>query len=259
MSSNSNAIKVTALGQTGYFFEIGNKNVLIDPYLSDYVRKKEGGKLKRLIPIPIKPSEFERVDWLLITHAHIDHCDPETILPLVKKFKKLNIVGPRPVCEVLTKLGVEKGRLHVASNERKFLGDVLSIKAVPAAHPTIKRYDDGTCDCIGYIIESSGKKIYHSGDTSVCQELIDILRKEGSIDVGFISVNERNFYRDKAGIIGNMSVREAFQFAVDIGVECFVPMHWDMFEVNSVYREEIELLYKKIRPGFRLEFDLKYI
>ena len=92
MSSDDNNIVVKALGQTGYYFELGDLNILIDPYLSDYVQKKEGDELKRLIPVPVKPEEFNKVDWLLITHDHIDHCDPETIVPLINKFPGLKIV-----------------------------------------------------------------------------------------------------------------------------------------------------------------------
>ena len=77
----------------------------------------------------------------------------------------------------------------------------------------------------------------------------------GSIDVAFIPVNERNFYREKRGIIGNMSVREAFQMAADIGVKTLVPTHWDMFAPNSVYKEELDLLYKLMRPPFEMRID----
>lgn len=259
MRANSEDIKVRALGQTGYYYEFGRNNVLIDPYLSDYVQKMEGDELKRLIPIPIRPDEFDKIDWLLITHNHIDHCDPETILPLVEKFQDLKVLGPRPVCESLKKFGIKSDRFLLATNEWFSLGDDLRVKAVPAAHPMIEKHEDGTCSCIGFLVEYSGKKIYHSGDTSVDEVLIDILKTEGPIDAGFISVNERNYYRDKAGIIGNMSVREAFQFAIDINVSCFIPMHWDMFEANSVYIEEIELLYNKINPSFSLKINPEFI
>ncbi|MGE4056620.1 MAG: MBL fold metallo-hydrolase, partial [Vicinamibacterales bacterium] len=60
------------------------------------------------------------------------------------------------------------------------------------------------------------------------------------------------YYRDGRGIIGNMSVREAFQMAADLGVTTLVPMHWDLFAPNSVPREELALLYELLRPPFRL-------
>jgi len=68
-------------------------------------------------------------------------------------------------------------------------------------------------------------------------------------------VNERNFYREKRGIVGNMSVREAFQMATDIGVKTLVPTHWDMFAPNSVYKEELNLLYELMRPPFEMRLD----
>jgi L-ascorbate metabolism protein UlaG (beta-lactamase superfamily) len=130
---------------------------------------------------------------------------------------------------------------------------------VPAAHPDIKRTVEGYLECLGYLIKFKGKKIYHSGDTSVNKELIEELKQEKHIDIAFISVNEKNYYRDEMGIIGNMSVREAFHMAEDISAKVVVPMHWDMFKQNCVYREEIELLYQKIKPNFELKIRPEYI
>jgi len=52
-----------------------------------------------------------------------------------------------------------------------------------------------------------------------------------------------------------MSVREAFQMAADIGVKTLVPTHWDMFAPNSVYKEELNLLYELMRPPFEMRID----
>ena len=129
------------------------------------------------------------------------------------------------------------------------------IRAVPAAHPWVEDDGEGGWRCIGYLIEFRGRRIYHSGDTSLDSEIISNLTNAGPIDVAFISVNERNYYRDRMGVIGNMSVRDAFMFAGDIGARLVVPMHWDMFECNSVYREEIELLYRKMNMEFCMEIN----
>ena len=32
--------------------------------------------LIRQIKIPYSPEELTNIDWVLITHDHIDHCDP---------------------------------------------------------------------------------------------------------------------------------------------------------------------------------------
>jgi L-ascorbate metabolism protein UlaG (beta-lactamase superfamily) len=128
----------------------------------------------------------------------------------------------------------------------------VRLRTVPAAHPDLEVDTDGHPCRVGYLLEYRGRKIYHSGDTSVCPELIEDLQKEGEIDVAFISVNERNYFREHAGIIGNMSIRDAFQLAEEVNVGTLVPMHWDMFTTNSVFPEEIELLFKKLKPSFAL-------
>ena len=51
-----------------------------------------------------------------------------------------------------------------------------------------------------------------AGDTSVYEELLSCLKSVAPIDVAFLPVNEGTF-RDRRGIVGNMSVREAFELA----------------------------------------------
>ena len=144
----------------------------------------------------------------------------------------------------------------MAGLQEKLVLDGISVQAVPAAHPNIETIGPGLSRFVGYVIEYKGYRIYHAGDTCVHRELIQRLQSFSGIDLAFIPVNEKNFYRDERGIIGNMSIRDAFDFASDIGVRNFVPVHWDMFELNKVYREEIELLYEKLGPDFVLTFDI---
>ena len=124
---------------------------------------------------------------------------------------------------------------------------------MPSAHPIVK--EDKPLDCVGYLMKFANIKVYHAGDTSLSAEVIESVKKFGRVDIGMIPVNEKNYMRDKAGIIGNMTVREAFYFAETLGVRTLFPTHWDMFEINQVYKEEIELLYSKLNPDFCLEFD----
>jgi L-ascorbate metabolism protein UlaG (beta-lactamase superfamily) len=200
----------------------------------------------------IDPRDVTDALWVLITHEHIDHCDPRTLGPISEASPACRLIGPSPVLSILEDLGVAPDRLLPATADWVDLTTDLRVRAVPAAHPELETDASGRWMRIGYLLEYRGRKIYHSGDTSVCRELIADLQRESGIDVAFISVNERNYYRERAGIIGNMSVRDAFQLAEDIHVSHFVPMHWDMFAPNLVFIEEIQLLYDKIRPSFEL-------
>ena len=246
---------ILALGQVGYRININSTLIYIDPYLSNSVQEKEDSEIGRLVPIPVKPQEISDADIVLITHAHRDHCDEDTLIPLAKASSKAIFIGPRPVCLKLSRMGISEDRIVAAESPFLELPNSLKIHVVPAAHPEIKPNESGDgWQCVGYVIETESLRLYHAGDTSLREEIIDCIRAVGSIDIAMIPVNEQNYMREKQGIIGNMSVREAFYMGAQIGAQKLIPTHWDMFAQNQVYKEEIELLYNLISPPFDLQF-----
>jgi len=246
---------ITALGQVGYRINLDKTIIYIDPYLSNSVQEKEDSAIVRMVAAPVKPDEIHDADFVLVTHAHRDHCDEDTLLPLSKVSPKAVFVGPQPVCTKLQNMGIAVDRIVCVKSDPVDLTHSIKVHVVPAAHPEVKRCDDGLgWQCVGYIIESNDKRLYHAGDTSLRSEIIEGIKSVGEIDIAMIPVNEQNYMRDKQGIIGNMTVREAFYLGEQIGTKTFIPTHWDMFEQNQVYKQEIELLYKLISPSFQLMF-----
>ena len=72
-------------------------------------------------------------------------------------------------------------------------------------------------------------------------------------------VNEDNFFRRRRGIIGNMSIREAFELAAETGIKEVFPVHWDMFKVNSAIPKEIKIIYDNYSWPFKLTMGLNKI
>ena len=245
-------IPVQMLGQSGCRLEFPGAVIYMDPYLSNSVQELDGPDLARLMPIPCLPSSVTDVDWLLISHEHIDHCDPHTLPDLAKASPQARFMGPAAVLSILNDWGIEPGRCVLASEQWQELGPNLRILATPAAHPEIERDVDGNLRYVGYIIDYKGRLLYLAGDTSVADELINVLLAQNGIDIAFMPVNERNFFRQRRGIIGNMSVREAFHLAIEVGIKKLVPVHWDMFGANSVSIDEIKAIHVDMKPGFEL-------
>ena len=240
------------LGQAGFRLDFDGTVVYVDPYLSNRVAELEGADLQRQIPIPEAPQDITDASWILLSHIHLDHCDLATLLPMTRASAAARIMCPAEVARHLFENGLPSQRLHEADEQWHQLGPGCRVIAVPAAHPDLERDAQGLLRYAGYVIEYGGRRLYHAGDTSVHEEIIETLRAMGPIDVAFLPVNERNFYRERRGIVGNMTVREAFQFALDIRVRVMVPVHWDMFAPNAVYPEEIRLLYDLMRPAFEM-------
>ncbi len=246
---------IELLGQSGCFIKGPNISICIDPYLSHSVQELDSSDLKRLTPIPYKPEDISDLDWILITHEHIDHCDPHTLPALSKASPNCQFIGPVPVCEILKGWEIEESRIHPCKEDWVVLRDNVRVCTVPAAHPKIQRDPEGNLSAVGYILQFSNYTIYIAGDTGLTDEVLEALKGFENIDIALLPVNEQNFYRDRQNIIGNMSIRDAFSLAEDIGIGTVIPVHWDMFEVNSVTPEEIRAVYKSMNPDFELRLD----
>lgn len=252
-------IDVVPLGQAGFRLEFGDQVLYVDPYLSDNVEILEGLQYRRLVSIWRSPEMISDADWVLLTHIHPDHCDLETLLPLSKASPSCRFIAPGVVCEHLIRHGIAANRTRVAPVEWIKLAPDLRIHTVPAAHPRIAMDACGRWEYVGYVMEWGNRRLYHAGDTALHPLLFERLESLKPIDTAMLPVNEQNFFREQLGIVGNMSIRDAFGLARDLGVKTLVPMHWDMFEPNTVFQEEIELYYRLTQPPFQMKLNPSYL
>lgn len=247
------------LGQTGLKISNDSLCILVDPYLSDSVQRLDAPDLVRQVPIAYDPSTLTNVDWVLITHEHMDHCDPHTIPALAEASPQACFLAPEPVRRQLREWGIAETRIMAATMDWIELGCELKVRAVPAAHPRILLGHDDQPRAVGYLVERGPQRVWIAGDTSVCEELIQYLQALLPIHTALLPVNEDNFYRRRRGIVGNMSVREAFGLAAELNIKQVVPVHWDLFEINSTSPEEIKAVYRAYHWPFHLEMKAEAI
>jgi len=257
MINSNQKLEFYHLGQSGFKILLNELTIYIDPYLSNSVERIEGINLKRQTPIFIQPNQINDADYVLITHIHLDHCDLDTIIPLSISSKHCKFIAPNLVCKYLNERGIDINRLICTSETWINLTTEHRVHPVPAAHPKITYDQEGLIENVGYVFQSSGENlIYHSGDTFLVDELVNELKKFIPIKIVMLPVNEHNYFKEKLGIIGNMSLREAFGFAELLKASSFVPMHWDMFKDNSMFEEEIKICYNNLKLPFKLNMDL---
>jgi len=248
-------VSLQLLGQSGCRVEYDDTVIYMDPYLSNSVQELDAPDLKRLIPVPVQPESVTDADFVIITHDHIDHCDPHTLPIIARASPDCRFIGPPPVLSKLLEWGVSTHRCQPANEDWAQLSRTIRIRALAAAHPDIRRDEKGDLMTVGYVFEVEGKRVYLAGDTSVEEEIIETLMSLRPITTALLPVNEHNFYRGRRGIIGNMSVRDAFLLAEEIGIKTLIPVHWDMFAANSVSPEEIKAIYQEMKPDFDLQMN----
>lgn len=229
------------LGQAGFWIETGAHRVLIDPYLSDSLARKYAGRKhphKRMMPPPLTVSQLPRPDIVLVTHAHSDHLDPDTLKPLFQRFPELPLVIPA-AHESLARerIGTKARQFTVDAGEVFTPLEGLTLSAFPAAHEELRLDQQGRHCFLGYGIEFGIARIYHSGDC-VPFEALPALVASYAPDIALLPVNGRDPQRREDGIPGNFTLSEAISLAADCPF--LVPHHFGMFDFNTIDPQQID-------------------
>lgn len=228
-------IAVFYLGQEGFLIKYQGISILIDAYLSDYVDRNcctESVIWHRKYDAPIDAAELDFIDYVFCTHSHFDHADPDTLLILSQVNQNITFIVPYVLEELMVSYGIPKDRIRCVDADKEIRLGNLSVTPVPAAHEQLHTDGNGHYKELGYRIKfGEDITIFHAGDCCIYDGLGE--RLEG-VDIGFLPVNGRDYYRLKDDIIGNMDSSEAVLLAKETGMKLLVPMHFDLYAVNEV-------------------------
>lgn len=253
-------VPLMCLGQVGWMMRFPGCTLFVDPYWSCSAQSLDRHDPVPLRPTSMRPDDVTDSDWVLITHPYLDQCDPNSPPDLAKASVRSRFMGPPTVLALLERLGVERQRLQPTSETVwSALAPGLRVIALPAARPTIQRDAQGRSIFVGYLLDFCGKRILHAGDTALEQAVLDAVVVHGPVHTAFLPVNERNFFRDRRGLGGNMSVREAFGLAEEIGAKQVIPLRWSISCANETSPEEMRSIYRRMRPDFSLLIEPQLI
>ena len=216
-------LELTWLGQAGFLVETDATRLLIDPWVSP----ADG----RLIAQPPLEIVAEDIDWVLVTHEHIDHLDVAFLRQLAERSPGARLVLPEPIADqaenVLELTTIRPG-------DAIEVGD-MGVEVVPSWHgiSSADAYTDAGGRFVGYVLRAGGQSLYHAGDTVATDGLLSALDGR-EVDIALLPINGRDFFREQRALVGNLDPREAVQLALRLGAHTLVPYHWDGFAGNTV-------------------------
>ena len=223
-------MKVTWLGQAGLLFENNNFKIMIDPYLSDSVKKTNPKKFRRVAVL--ESLFYIKPDIMIFTHNHLDHYDPETVRRFITNETALTVLAPSSVFAEVRKTGGDNN--YVLFNRKtSWTERDIRFTAIKAEH------SDSTP--IGVKIDDGKKKFYVTGDTLYNEEIFDDIPND--IYALFLPVN---------GVGNNMNMADAKRLCDRINPKYAIPMHCGMFDeidmndfqyINKIVPE----IYKEVR------------
>jgi L-ascorbate metabolism protein UlaG (beta-lactamase superfamily) len=198
----------------------------------------EKGKKIAIDPYEISPN-LGKVDIILISHSHYDHCSFPAIQSLAKP--DTIIIATADSQSKITKL--EKADMQIIESGDEFDFGDLKVEAVPAYTPE-KPHHPKKEGGIGFVIKIGNQIIYHAGDTDIIPEM-QKLTGYGKHDNNFLVL---------LPVSGQtvMNVEEAVQVAEMLKPDLALPMHYGAGVVGTMEdaKRFVELCVEK---GIRAE------
>jgi L-ascorbate metabolism protein UlaG (beta-lactamase superfamily) len=199
--------KFTFLGHATVRCDLpGGEVVLIDPWVQNNPA------------CPDSLKQFDRLDAVLITHAHFDHMGDA--VELCKRHKPRKVVANFEICSWLGSKGVEGCSGMNLGGSQEVLD--LQVTMVRADHSCgISDGDQILYGGVasGYIVRlPGGFTFYHSGDTALFSDM-QLLGEMYRPELAFLPI----------GDLFTMDPRQAARACRFLGVRKVIPIHWGTF------------------------------
>jgi len=240
-------LQIWWLGQEGFVFKSPGRIIYIDPYLSTYAEKMTRGKSNehvRIKPAPMRPQDVNHADIVLCTHDHADHIDPESIPIIAAQSPRADFLVPECARDTMRGFGIDDERIHTMKGDDELRLKEIQIYAVPAKHEQFDKHPQRGYPYLSYVINIDGITVFHAGDTIPYHGQGQRLKKH-RIDLAFLPINGRDELRHSLDLEGNFTYEEAIRFALDIDARLTIPMHYDMFTINTADINEFRRIADK--------------
>jgi L-ascorbate metabolism protein UlaG (beta-lactamase superfamily) len=165
------SLTVTRIAHACQLIEIGELRVLTDPWFTQSASYHQGE------PIACDVASLGRIDALVISHEHYDHCDLDALV--TGGFDLTTpVFGPATV----TTIAADKGftRLYPIEAWESATAGELTVTATPGQHGVHE---------VTFVIQSGGRAVFFGGDSLRVPELDEIPMRFGRIDLAILPVN----------------------------------------------------------------------
>lgn len=214
--------------------------VQIDPY---FPRERPGERFIHDEP-PLDETTLP-TDFVLLTHDHSDHTCPESIERICTSFVKCRFVGPEEsIDRILRETSVApQNTITIVAGDEVKIGSVTVqvVYAKPPGGDPAAGIASPDVQHLGYVLETSGGRLYFSGDPinnfADHDDLVNSVAAHKP-DVGFLTTHpsegEFPFFDGCVDMARRIGLRQA----VPAHYACFVKRNYDPEEWASHFRPD---------------------
>jgi L-ascorbate metabolism protein UlaG (beta-lactamase superfamily) len=199
-------LTITRITHSCHLIQIGDRTVLTDPWFSERAFYHPGE------PVALTVGDLPRLDAVLISHHHYDHCDLAAFRAYPDKDVPMLVAGPvEPKARAA-------GFTNVRALQPWSAADVadLTITAAPGQHAVYE---------VTFVISGGGRSVYFAGDTMLIPELLTLPDRFGQFDVALLPVNGLQI-RPQFNKQVVMNAEQAAELTAALRPQLTVPHHY---------------------------------
>lgn len=217
------------LGGAGFALRASGLLLWIDPFFGP----SPSERALRMIASPIGPGAIRRADAALSTHDHIDHCEPDTLIPLAANTPAV-FIGPRSSADKMRQMGIAADRIRQVSPGDTIQMDGLRLHVCPCR-------DLEEPHAVTFLVEAANRTIFFGGDGRLSDDHAPIGRR-WEIDLAVVSIGAELY----------MSPEEGLRCAEALRARTVMPVHWDIWKHFRGRPEELAELAAERCSGLRV-------
>lgn len=224
VTRSTDIMRLTWFGHSAILLETEGAKILIDPMLG-----QRAGPLPIISPkrfneeLPIEIEKLPFIDVVIISHDHYDHLDYGSIVRLKDKVGRFYV--PLGVGAHLRSWGVKADIITELNWWQEAEHQGFNFICAPARHFSGRGFTNNITLWSSWIIQTSRRQFYFSGDSGYGPHFKEIGQKYGPMDFVMMECGQ---YNEKWPAI-HMVPEETVQATIDVKGKVLLPIHWGAF------------------------------
>jgi L-ascorbate metabolism protein UlaG (beta-lactamase superfamily) len=246
-------VTATWVNHSTFLLQTPHGNLLTDPVFSDRVSPVSWAGPRRVHAPGVAYSALPRIDAVLLSHDHYDHCDAPSLRQLARDHQPW-FIAPLGHHALLTGIGAKRiVELDWWQTHQPWAG--CTVTCTPSRHWS-RRSIGGTNRRLwsGFYLHTAERKVWFLGDSGYDGGLFrEIGGRCGPPDLALIPIGAYapRWFMQSA----HMNPDEAVQAHHDCGARRSVAMHWGTFQLTDEGRDDPALALARARAAAGLKED----